>query len=251
MDARKTIPETSTATTIPAADAATAIRRKAVIASETNPLEDEVDEKADRRVMRMPESPFVQRKCAACEEEDKTAQHRPPAKGIAPFIQRQVAPPVRQGRRFKHHDVNVLIRTSCDDAAFGLDKVEEAFKRALDKIFLSDCIEASRRRAIQANLKKNGYDVRCLDSARLVNAGACAESTGFSIPANILTLGSEAFKGGSCGDLASTILHEIIHVTRGRFQEDLSGSCEASCFGFGSASPDLCKNIDVFGNKHP
>jgi hypothetical protein len=165
-------------------------------------------------------------------------------------IKRQPAAP-KNSKRFKHHNVNVLIRSSCDNAGFGLNVVEDAFKRALDKIFSSTCIEASRRKAIQANLVKNGYDVRCLDSAKLQNKGACAESTGFSIPANILTLGSEAFAGGSCGDLASTILHEIIHVTRGRFEEDVSSSCEASCFGFGSASPDLCKNTDVFGKKNP
>ncbi|MGN6297116.1 MAG: eCIS core domain-containing protein [Ginsengibacter sp.] len=165
-------------------------------------------------------------------------------------IKRQPAAP-KNSKRFKHHNVNVVIRSSCDDAGFGLNVVEDAFKRALDKIFSSTCIEASRRKAIQANLVKNGYDVRCLDSAKLENKGACAESTGFSIPANILTLGSKAFAGGSCGDLASTILHEIIHVTRGRFEEDVSSSCEASCFGFGSASPDLCKNTDVFGKKHP
>ena len=165
-------------------------------------------------------------------------------------IKRQPAAP-KNSKRFKYHNVNVVIRSSCDDAGFGLNVVEDAFKRALDKIFDSTCIEASRRKAIQANLVKNGYDVRCLDSAKLQNKGACAESTGFSIPANILTLGSKAFAGGSCGDLASTILHEIIHVTRGRFEEDVSASCEASCFGFGSASPDLCKNTDVFGKKHP
>ena len=48
---------------------AACIRRKAAIAPETNPLEDEVDEKADRRIMRMPESPFVQRSCTGCEKE--------------------------------------------------------------------------------------------------------------------------------------------------------------------------------------
>ncbi len=153
-------------------------------------------------------------------------------------------------RRFSHHRVSVIIRASCDADAFRLDTVETAFRSALDKIFEDDCIEITRRKAIQNNLKKHGYDVRCLDSAMLKTPGACAEATGFFIPANIMTLGSKAFGGGACGDLASTILHEIIHVTRGRFEEDVSTSCEASCFGFGSADPDLCKNTDVFGKRH-
>jgi hypothetical protein len=162
------------------------------------------------------------------------------------MISRQPAP-ARQGRRFSHHGVSVLIRTSCDAADFGLDTVEAAFKEALDKIFEDDCIEITRRKAIQSNLKKHGYDVRCRDSAQIEDA--CAESTGFDIPANIMTLGSSAFTDAGCGQLASTILHEIIHVTRGRFEEDVSTSCEASCFGE-DGDPDLCRNIDVFGRRH-
>jgi len=161
------------------------------------------------------------------------------------MISRQPAP-ARQGRRFSHHGVSVLIRTSCDAADFGLDTVEAAFKEALDKIFDDDCIEITRRRAIQSNLRKHGYDVRCRNSAQI--DGACAESTGFDIPANIMTLGDIAFTDADCGQLASTILHEIIHVTRGRFEEDVSTSCEASCFGE-DGDPDLCRNIDVFGRR--
>ena len=163
------------------------------------------------------------------------------------MISRQPAPAAaRQARRFSHHGVSVLIRTSCDAADFGLDIVEEAFKEALDKIFDDDCIEITRRRAIQSNLRKHGYDVRCRNSAQI--DGACAESTGFDIPANIMTLGDIAFTDADCGQLASTILHEIIHVTRGRFEEDVSTSCEASCFGE-DGDPDLCRNIDVFGRR--
>ncbi|HEV8273881.1 MAG TPA: DUF4157 domain-containing protein [Chitinophagaceae bacterium] len=161
------------------------------------------------------------------------------------MISKQPAP-ARQGRRFSHQGVSVLIRTSCDAADFGLDTVEAAFKEALDKIFDDDCIEITRRRAIQSNLRKHGYDVRCRAAAQI--DGACAESTGFNIPANIMTLGDIAFTDADCGQLASTILHEIIHVTRGRFGEDVSESCEASCFGE-DGDPDLCRNIDVFGRR--
>ena len=161
------------------------------------------------------------------------------------MISRQPAP-ARQARRFSHHGVSVLIRTSCDAADFGLDTVETAFKEALDKIFDDDCIQITRRRAIQSNLRKHGFDVRCRDAAQI--DGACAESTGFNIPANIMTLGNIAFTDADCGQLASTILHEIIHITRGRFEEDVSTSCEASCFGE-DGDPDLCRNIDVFGRR--
>ncbi len=89
MKAEKLVPETN-AGSMSAAAAAGFVQRKAAIASETNPLEDEVDEKADRRVMRMAESPFVQRKCDHCEQEEKMVQRTPAVGGITPFIQRSV-----------------------------------------------------------------------------------------------------------------------------------------------------------------
>lgn len=147
---------------------------------------------------------------------------------------------------FLYHGVKVRLRKSCENKDFKMSDIEEAFKKVLDAIFISDCIEKSRREAIQRNLKRNGYEVRCQDSNLLRNKGACAESTGFSLPANIMTIGSKALKD-SCGDLSSTMLHEIIHITRGTAGENLTTSCEASCFGFGASDPRLCRNIDIHG----
>ncbi len=149
--------------------------------------------------------------------------------------------------KFAAEGVNVVVRQSCTKNGFSFEIVEAGMRAALDKIFNSDCIEESRRVPMQKNLKKNGYDIRCADSKAI--GGNCAESTGFPIPANIMTLGTLALPLGKCGPLGSTILHEIVHVTRGTFPEALPASCEASCFGVGSASPDLCKNIDVFGKR--
>ena len=39
------------------------------------------------RVMRMPDTPLVQRKCAGCEEEKEKLQRKPLAASITPFIQ--------------------------------------------------------------------------------------------------------------------------------------------------------------------
>jgi hypothetical protein len=88
-----------------------------------------------------------------------------------------------------------------------------------------------------------------------VTPGVCAESTGFYIPANIFTIGSKSFVGhpdssAGCQPLESTILHEIVHITRGFAQEQLPSSCEASCFGAGGGNPELCRDIDVSGRKH-
>lgn len=149
------------------------------------------------------------------------------------------------GRRFTAEGVTVDVRSSCAAEGFGLDTVEEATRDALDKIFNGDCIAPDRARQIQKNLTAHGLDFRCRRSAAI--EGACAESTGFSIPANIITLGSKSFPDHpdvrpGCLPLASTILHEIIHITRGVEGEALPRSCEASCYGVGDAAPDLCKS---------
>jgi Domain of unknown function (DUF4157) len=61
------------------------IQRKLSIGSVNDPLESEADAMADK-VMRMPETPFVQRKCAHCEEEEKV-QRKSLSADITPFIQ--------------------------------------------------------------------------------------------------------------------------------------------------------------------
>jgi Domain of unknown function (DUF4157) len=147
------------------------------------------------------------------------------------------------GRRFTAEGVSVLVRSRCDAPGFGLDTVEDATRDALDKIFNDACIAPDRARQIQRNLTAHGLDLRCRPSATI--DGACAESTGFFVPANIITLGSRTFPAHPdvdpiCLPLESTILHEIVHMTRGVAEEALPTSCEASCYGVGTAAPDLC-----------
>jgi outer membrane protein OmpA-like peptidoglycan-associated protein len=62
------------------------IQRKLSIGTVYDPLENEADAMADK-VMRMPEQPFVQKKCAACGEDEI---QRKPASSITPFIQRSL-----------------------------------------------------------------------------------------------------------------------------------------------------------------
>jgi hypothetical protein len=160
-----------------------------------------------------------------------------------------------QAHRFSAEGVAVVVRASCAPAAFGFANVEAATRTALDAIFNTECIEESRRTRIQRNLTAHGLDIRCRRSANLETPGACAESTGFFIPANIFTLGSKSFAGhpdssAGCQPMEATILHEIVHLTRGFAQESLPASCEASCFGAGGGDPTLCRDIDVFGKRH-
>lgn len=69
----------------PSASVNLTLQRKLKIGSEYDPLEQEADAMADK-VMRMPESPFVQRKCSQCDEEESV--HRKP---MLPFVQRKAA----------------------------------------------------------------------------------------------------------------------------------------------------------------
>ena len=60
------------------------IQRKLLVGGADDPLETEADAMADK-VMRMPETSFIQRKCAHCEEEDRSIQRRP----LPSFIQKK------------------------------------------------------------------------------------------------------------------------------------------------------------------
>lgn len=46
-----------------------------------------------------------------------------------------------------------------------------------------------------------------------------------------------------CGPLASTILHEVVHLTEWRLfgHGELADACEKACFGFGSGDPSKCQ----------
>ena len=149
----------------------------------------------------------------------------------------------RKAHRFSAEEVSVLIRTSCDQAHYGHAVIEEAVRDALDKIFNTDCIAEDRRLRIQKNLKRNGLDFICRRSASI--GDNCARAEGFNIPANQIALGSKSFPGDNhdegCGPLASTVLHEIIHLTRGVFPETLPRSCEASCYPEVGGDPTLCQ----------
>lgn len=166
-------------------------------------------------------------------------------------IHRQPAPAPRT-HVFDEQGVTVFVRPSCaTTAGFSFDIMEDAIRVAIDTIINDDCIEPTRRRAMTRNIQRHGLDFRCRDSANLETPGACAEATGFSMPANIFTIGTLALDETVCGPLAGTVMHEIIHVVRGAAGEQLPRSCELSCFGFdrGGADAELCRDIDVFGRR--
>jgi hypothetical protein len=68
--------------------AALDVQCKLTIGTVNDPLEAEADAMADK-IMRMPDTPLIQRKCASCKEEEKQLQlqRKPLAASITPFIQ--------------------------------------------------------------------------------------------------------------------------------------------------------------------
>ena len=150
--------------------------------------------------------------------------------------------------RFEAEGVGIVVRRSCDRDGFGTAVVEAGTREALRRIFHTECIEESRRTAMQRNLTRHGLDIRCSRSRAF-----CAEATGFHIPANILTVGIRSFAddpaAAGCEGGLSSILHEIVHLTRGFEGEQLPDSCENSCFGTSRGDPELCRDIDVHGRR--
>jgi len=186
----------------------------------------------------------VPKKCAHCEEEEARLPRQDAQGGGAQAPAPVAAAPV-VNHRFSAEGVSVVVRRSCGRAGFSFMEVELGAREALDKIFNSECIKESMRLRIQRNLRSGGIDFRCMQN----RPDACAESTGYNIPANIFSLGSQLFPNhpqfdpGRCeGGLAPAILHEIVHTTRGFFGEQLPTSCEASCFGQTRGTPELCRD---------
>ncbi|MHA4806466.1 eCIS core domain-containing protein [Flavitalea flava] len=62
------------------------IQRKLTVGAVDDPLEKEADDMAGR-ILRTPETSFIQRKCSHCEEEDLQARRKPMGMDLKPFIQ--------------------------------------------------------------------------------------------------------------------------------------------------------------------
>lgn len=73
----------------PAASPECVIQKQLLVGQADDPLEAEADALAEH-VMRMPEAPLIQRKCAACEEE-QAIRRNPLASSAVPFLQAKLA----------------------------------------------------------------------------------------------------------------------------------------------------------------
>jgi hypothetical protein len=137
---------------------------------------------------------------------------------------------------------------------FNVKAIADGVKAALEKVFDngdSACIDEDLRTRMQTRLKDKGFIIACRPDAT-----TCADTV--SINSNNMILKPGSFDG-TCGALASTLLHEMVHGAGGDGGapdldyhngdgvadcRDRSYGCEESCFngatGFKKGNPFAC-----------
>jgi hypothetical protein len=123
----------------------------------------------------------------------------------------------------------------CHEDPFVRETVMAAARQAFDKVKDSDCIgsESLREEILD---EFDGLSIDCEQDAD----GPCGMASRYFT--TTINLYPKSLQSSRCGPLASTILHEVIHLTEwGIFHGDLTGACEKSCFGYGKGDASKCK----------
>jgi hypothetical protein len=172
-------------------------------------------------------------------------------------LQRQIVTPLGQGGGFgglmererrramstsataaatqsKSYPFNVTT-DGCDKKPYVKADVVAAVKAAYQKVLTSNCV---RSEALKDEILSefNGLNIDCEQDGK----GCGMASRYFTQTVNIYP---KALNAASCGPLASTILHEIVHLTEWRLfgHGELADACEKACFGYGSGDASKCK----------
>ncbi|NJD75636.1 MAG: DUF4157 domain-containing protein [Candidatus Methanoperedens sp.] len=124
----------------------------------------------------------------------------------------------------------------CDKAPFNDATVRAAARAAFDKVLTSNCVKSqSLKDEILSEF--DGLNIDCEQD----KDGPCGmASRYFTQTVNIYPPSLDTSR---CGALASSILHEIVHLTEWRLfgHGELADACEKSCFGYGSGDASKCK----------
>ena len=212
-------------------------------------------------------SPIVQRRCAcgnltgAGEECKECQQHHADAQLQTNkeymVIQPQMITPLGQGGGFgglmdrDRRRVNSLaepvnqssraypfsVTTSgCNKKPYERATIIAAAREAFDKVLSTNCIKSqSLKNEILDEF--DGLNIDCEQD----KDGPCGMASRYFT--QTVNLYPKALNLAKCGPLASTILHEIVHLTEWRLfgHGDLTDACEKSCFGYGSGDSSKCK----------
>jgi Domain of unknown function (DUF4157) len=125
----------------------------------------------------------------------------------------------------------------CNKAPYTLATVQNATQRAFNTVESSECIrDKSLRHKILSEFE--GLEVDCEQGGADKPCGMASRY--FTQTVNIYP---KSLNPANCGDLASTILHEAIHLTEWRFfgHGELADACEKACFGYGTGDASKCR----------
>ncbi len=125
----------------------------------------------------------------------------------------------------------------CHDSPYVRADIVAAARAAFDKVLNSDCVKSeSLRDEILSE-----FDGLSIDCEQGDDDDPCGRAMRYFT--QTVNLYPKALNASRCGPLASTILHEVVHLTEWRLfgHGDLADACESSCFGFGSGDASKCK----------
>jgi hypothetical protein len=126
--------------------------------------------------------------------------------------------------------------SGCGQAPYTQTVVEAAARAAYNQVVSGNCIRSQELR--------NEILSEFADLTIACEQGGSSSPCGMAwrFLSHTVHIYPKALTGASCGPLASTILHEAVHLTELRLIEhgDLADACEASCFGWGSGDPAKC-----------
>lgn len=129
-----------------------------------------------------------------------------------------------------------ITTSGCHEAPYVRATVVAAARAAFDKVLSSTCVGGSLKDEILSEF--DGLNIDCEQGDEDSPCGMAHRY--FTQTVNIYP---PALDLSTCGSLASTILHEVVHLTEWRLfgHGELADACEASCFGYGSGDPTKCK----------
>jgi outer membrane protein OmpA-like peptidoglycan-associated protein len=125
----------------------------------------------------------------------------------------------------------------CADKPYIHAIVVAAAKQAFDTVSQGGCVKsASLKDDILSEF--DGLNIDCEQGDEDDPCGMASRY--FTHTVNIYP---KSLDPARCGPLASTILHEVVHLTEWRLfgHGELADACEKACFGFGSGDASKCK----------
>ncbi|MEJ2539892.1 MAG: hypothetical protein P8188_07985 [Gemmatimonadota bacterium] len=124
----------------------------------------------------------------------------------------------------------------CHESPYVRADVVAAARAAFQKVRDTGCVgsESLRQEILD---EFDGLSIDCEQDAD----GPCGRASRYFT--QTVNLYPKSLEAARCGPMASTILHEVVHLTEWRLlgHGDLADACEASCFGYGSGDASKCR----------